>query len=93
MTEKMPWEVEQPAKRPFDATQYLRLRITHAETVKYVGVRADDKDITGTVKLDDGSQLVITLWGIPGRGEQFMRTDDVMREVIKYVVNLGLTVV
>jgi hypothetical protein len=92
MTERMPWE--KPAEpSPYDPTMFIRLRVKHGTVTKYVGVRADDTDITGVVKLDDGSELMITLWGIPSRNEAFMRTDDVMREVIKYVVGLGLTVI
>jgi hypothetical protein len=96
MTE-YPWEKSDgkqatPPLDDIDPLMFVRLRIQHGDTVRSVGIRADDKDITGRIKLDDGSEIVISSWGVPTQREPFLTSMQVMQEIIKYVNEKGLQI-
>ncbi len=82
-----PWEKLVPEHDPF---VFVRLRITHNGTVKYVGIRADDTDITGEISFDNDTALVVKAWGVPTKAEPLMKSSDVMKEIQSYVQQNGL---
>lgn len=95
MTETFPWEKTQKsvaAQAEFDPFVFVRLRIQHGSEFRLVGIRADDSDITGKIPLDDGSVIVISVWGVPTKNEVFLKCDDVLKEIANYVRDKGLTI-
>ena len=92
MTKKLPWEKDpEPEPVDLDPFAFVRLRIQHGERVMSVGIRADDKDITGKIKLDGGGSIVISVWGVPTASEKLMTAVDVMKEIVRYVEENKLT--
>jgi|SRR5215471_8774674 len=93
-----PWEKNNGLDKPreqqleFDPFIFVRLRIQHGDEFRLVGIRADDKDITGKIKLDDGTTIAISVWGVPTKAEAFMTTTQIMQEIIKYVSEKGLRI-
>jgi hypothetical protein len=76
----------------FDPLMFVRLRIQHGDEFRLVGIRADDKDITGRIKLDDNTEILISIWGVPTKSEEFMTTTQIMQEIIKYTNEKGLRI-
>jgi len=89
---EFPWQQKTEPQPEYDPFMFVRLRIQHGNTLRSVGIRADDLDITGRIKLKDGTEIVVSAWGIPTKDEPLASSKDVMMQIIEYINTNGFAV-